>query len=185
MTPINDYMKRESTPAPMIIDLSNEPDTPPQAKKEPGTPRNTVDLTQTSPDSKPSIRRSPFPTTPSAPHQDYDSLYSRDAPSGDFDRSVLYSRRDGVTPAASPRPAPAMPASSDELGKAPPINIIPQGPVTLSEEQQRILDTVLAGESLFFTGSAGVLDPGPTGDIINALLIRMLIPRYRKVSSSP
>ncbi|KAF8306376.1 hypothetical protein DL93DRAFT_224980 [Clavulina sp. PMI_390] len=189
---IPSYVKRESTPTPdpMVIDLSSSPDTPPRVKREnyaPTTPHRAhtmpevgsskslfIDLTHSPPD------RKPFDThTPTAP---------RIAPPNFGQTSTPSTLRSPVRPPAS-RMEKIMAGlaamdnhletgDSDGSGPSPvdgtpapaPINLKPTEPIVLSEEQQGILNAVLQGHSLFFTGSAG------TG---KSVLLREIISQLR------
>lgn len=101
-------------------------------------PRETVDLTFDS-----EFENS---TTPSASRTRCDSP---EWPEIDFE--------DASSRPTSPEPAPEHETESEpEPARAPePGAHAPAQSVALSQEQQKVLDAVLAGESLFFTGSAG------------------------------
>jgi len=52
-------------------------------------------------------------------------------------------------------------ADLNGAGANPPVVPVEEPQPVLSDEQRRVVDLALAGKSLFFTGSAGLLHPFP------------------------
>lgn len=142
MSPTIPHGSRDSG---IVIDLTNEPDTPPRSSKSRHGSSSQLDrkpmlrIIDLDDDVKPGFRLSTPSTTKMSQHENV-TVISDDE--WDIDESEY--------PPPSP---PRLPQLGFKIEKQKQIETSP--PVTLSEEQQDVLDAVLAGESLFFTGSAG------------------------------
>lgn len=139
-------IKREPDDSMAVIDLTNEPDTPPRASKFRHGSSSQLDRKPTLPiidleeDVKP-VMRSSTPSTKAGILQPETVTEISDDE---------WDIKESDYPPPSP---PRLPQLGVNLEKQKQIET--PKPVILSEEQQNVLDAVLAGESLFFTGSAG------------------------------